>query len=335
MASRADQLLSPHRRNGPVDNATPGSVRATPAHARPFSVQTRELLLEIGRSPVGVGLGAGATVTILAALVGVSLNLAVALGLSTAITVGLVTGALYRVERQVRNVGDAVALSSHADASRPAFGTWAIEPDIAQLIVQEVEGKHTVVECGSGVTTLVIAERLRSRGTGRLYTLEHDPMFAKKMKARLDADGLGDWVEFIDAPLVNQTFCSRRVNWYSEPAITPRLPAEIDLLVVDGPPALTPWARWPAIEVLHERLAADAVVLVDDGRRRSERRTVFRWQAEHPELVLYWHDTVKGTWRLVNEGRAQREGRLCSAAREMLRRLDPCPRGFGRWPVRR
>ena len=335
MAGRAGQLLSLHRRNGPTDGARSDSVRTTTGQARPFSVRMRELLLEIGRSPVGVGLGAGATVTILAALVGVSLNLAAALGLSTATTVGLVTGALYRVERQVRNLGDAVALSSNPEASRPSFGTWAIEPDIAQLIVQEVEGKHTVVECGSGLTTLVIAERLRSRGTGRLYTLEHDPTFAEKTKAHLEAAGLGDWVELINAPLVDQTFCGRRVSWYSEPAIGPRLPAEIDLLVVDGPPGLTPWARWPAVEVLHERLAPGAVVLVDDGRRRSERRAAFRWQADHPELVLYWHDTVKGTWRLVKEGRAQREGRLSSVAREILRSVDPCPRGFGRWPVRR
>jgi predicted O-methyltransferase YrrM len=310
MTVGADQLVSSH----PPTEA--GDGRSNPAAAgrsihrtRPISARLREVIIEAARTPVGAALGTGAGVVVLATVLGVALDLAAALGLTTAATIAKVAG--------------------------PLFGTWAIEPDMGQLIAQELESKRTIVECGSGATTLIIAERLRAGGAGRLYSLEHDPTFAQATKARLDEAGLAEWAEVISAPLLDQTFSGREVPWYSEVVIAPQLPGEIDLLIVDGPPAVAPWARWPAIEVFHERLAPGAVVLLDDGRRRAERRAAFRWQADHPELILYWHDTVKGTWKLVKEGRAQRERWPTAALRGLVRHLDPCPRGFGRWPVRR
>lgn len=335
MTVGADQLVSSH----PPTEA--GDGRSNPAAAgraihrtRPISARLREVIIEAARSPVGAALGTGAGVVVLATVLGVALDLAAALGLTTAATIAVVTAAMYRLEREVRNATDSVALMSRTKVAGPLFGTWAIEPDMGQLIAQELESKRTIVECGSGATTLIIAERLRAGGAGRLYSLEHDPTFAQATKARLDEAGLAEWAEVISAPLLDQTFSGREVPWYSEAVIAPQLPGEIDLLIVDGPPAVAPWARWPAIEVFHERLAPGAVVLLDDGRRRAERRAAFRWQADHPELILYWHDTVKGTWKLVKEGRAQRE-RPTAALRGLVRHLDPCPRGFGRWPVRR
>jgi predicted O-methyltransferase YrrM len=301
--------------------------------SRPVAVRLGELWLEACRSPVGAGLGIGAAVAGLATVIGIGIDLAATLGLVVAAIIGFVGAAVYRLEREVRNASDRVSLPSSIEDA--GLGTWAIEADMGQLIAREVEDKQTIVECGSGVTTLLIAQRLRARANGRLFSLEHDPAFAQATSARLDAAGLREWVEVISAPLVEQTFSGRRVQWYAETVIGPRLPAQIDLLVVDGPPAVAPWARWPAIEALHERLAPGAVVLVDDGRRRAERQTAFRWQADHPDLTLYWHDTVKGTWKLVKEGRTQREAWPTAAVRELVRRVDPCPRGFGRWPVRR
>jgi predicted O-methyltransferase YrrM len=280
-------------------------------------------------------LGIGGAVTGVATATGVGLGLAASIGLAVTAIIAFLTTAIYRLEREVRNAGDRVSLLSAVENASPGLGTWAIEADMGQLIAHEVDGKQSILECGSGVTTLLIADRLRARGTGRLYSLEHDPGFAQATRARLDAAGLTDWVEVISAPLAERALGGRRIRWYAESVIESRLPEEIDLLIVDGPPATARWARWPAIEVLHERLTPGAVVLVDDGRRRAERRTALRWQADHPELTLYWHDTVKGTWKLVKEGRAHREAWPTAALRALVRRLDPCPRGFGRWPVRR
>ncbi len=182
---------------------------------------------------------------------------------------------------------------------------------------------------------MLIAKKLRALGTGRLYSLEHDAEFAADVVSRLERAGLAAEVDVIVAPLVRQRFGSELVWWYDLDRIAERLPSRIDLVVVDGPPAVDRWARWPAVEVFHDRLSPGAVVLLDDGRRRHERRIAHRWQADHDDLALYWHDTVKGTWKIEKLAESRHDGRVTAALRSILRTINPRPTTFGRWPVRR
>ena len=54
-----------------------------------------------------------------------------------------------------------------------------------------------VVETGSflGVSTLWIAEGLRSNGFGKIISCEYDPIVFAKAKEKIDASGLADWIE--------------------------------------------------------------------------------------------------------------------------------------------
>jgi Methyltransferase domain len=240
-----------------------------------------------------------------------------------------------RVERQVRNCEDAIAVLGAVGPCAPPLGNWAIEADFGQLIAGELTHYPTaVVECGSGLTTLLIGTWLRFNGQGMLYSLEHDSRFAEETRHRLRQIGVADRVEVIDAPLTEQDVGNVRVPWYA-PAAVEKLPTAIDLLVVDGPPDVSPLARWPAIPLLHDRLKDEAAVLVDDGRDRDARRTAARWTREFPDLELYWHDTVKGSWRLVKNPRAVEESHHVRRARGLIRMVAPRPSGFDRRPVRR
>lgn len=212
--------------------------QSAPYPTRRFSVRIRELLLEASSSPVGASVGIGEALAGLAAIIGVLVDLAVALGLTAAAIIAFLSTAIYRLEREVRNAADRGALHSVIDGANAGLITWAVEAAMGQLIAQEVDGEQTIVECGSGVTTLIIADQLRARAAGRLYSLEHDPAFTQTTEAHLDAARLAGWVGVITAPLAKQTFSGRR-------------------------------GQWPAIEALHERLTPAAVVLVDDGRRRA------------------------------------------------------------------
>jgi predicted O-methyltransferase YrrM len=235
----------------------------------------------------------------------------------------------------VRNSEDTLAVLAAVGPFAPPMGTWAIEADFGQLIARELTGRPAaVVECGSGLTTLLIGAWLRATGHGTLHSLEHDSCFADEITARLRKSGVAENVNVIDAPLSHQTVGGTRIPWYDPSAIA-RLPSAIDLLVVDGPPAVTPLARWPVIPLLHDRLAPGAVVLVDDGRTNHARHTVERWVSDFHDLEVYWHDTVKGTWRLVKTPRAQQERPGIRRARTLIRALAPRPSGFARWPVRR
>jgi len=72
--------------------------------------------------------------------------------------------------------------------------------------------------------------------------------------------------------------------WYDLDAV-PEGP--FDLLLVDGPPAsVGPEARYPAVPLLLDRLAKDALVVLDDTRRPDERAIGERWAAEFEGFAL-------------------------------------------------
>ena len=77
-------------------------------------------------------------------------------------------------------------------------------------------------------------------------------------------------------------------RWYDEAAVAAGLDTAfggepIDLLIVDGPPAFAVGhgtSRYPALPVLHERLAPGATVVLDDIERPGEQVVLERWELE-------------------------------------------------------
>lgn len=144
---------------------------------------------------------------------------------------------------------------------------------LCNLIVHRAP--EQLVECGSGVSTVVLARLLAQRGTGRLTALEHDPGWAARVEELLDAEGLGDVARVVLAPLDAD-------GWYDAAGVA-QLPQAIDLLVVDGPPAdraEIAQARHPALAAVGPRLAADALVILDDIGRAGEQQVLARWENE-------------------------------------------------------
>jgi predicted O-methyltransferase YrrM len=158
---------------------------------------------------------------------------------------------------------------------------WALLPAGLELVLGAVaEGRPTVVECGSGESTVAIARLLAERGDGRLYSLEHDEHWAERTRNRLAAEELTECVELIEAPLRPHGLGDG--DWYELGALE-RLPHAIDLLLVDGPPGdLAPdgQMRYPALPLLAPRLADGALVLLDDIDRPGELHVLERWRRE-------------------------------------------------------
>lgn len=171
-------------------------------------------------------------------------------------------------------------------ARLPVIGGWALAPTGLMWLVDAVEGKmpRTVVECGSGTSTLWIALALRAVGGGKVYALEHKPEFAALTRKFLREHELEDWAEVIDAPLVDQDTPQGVKPWYDIDGADLGM---IDMLVVDGPPSTTgPHARYPALVLLGKHLSANAWILMDDTNRPSERQTLDHWRRERPDLEV-------------------------------------------------
>jgi predicted O-methyltransferase YrrM len=207
-----------------------------------------------------------------------------------------------------------------------------VDADFASIVERHVvAGADTIVELGSGVSTLLIAALLAARGSGHLYSVDHDGYYAEETLLRLEQLGLTAWVTMITAPLTEHRFAFGEVVWYSSTDLV-GLDKPIDLVVVDGPPSQVPRARWPAMHYLYDALSSRAVILLDDGRRGPERATALAWAREYRDLELFWIDTIKGAWEM----------RKCKTAcpkvhmsRRLLRQVNPCPSGFGLAPIRR
>jgi predicted O-methyltransferase YrrM len=295
--------------------------------------RTAQTRVELRRHPAVRGAATAVTVT----AAGRSLQ-RTRTGALTGLAAGLVQAALLErfaaLERDVRNAEDAALLAPILALSDVSLGTWAAEPDFLRLVVAELsQDPVQVLELGSGASTVLMAAVRQRRGGPPVISIDHDPAFAQRTWATLARAGLQDEVELHVAPLRPTVVEGHRAVWYDRDVIERVVPARIDLLVVDGPPSTTRLARWPAVELLRARLGRDSVVLLDDGRRRDETVTARRWARTHPDLALFWHDTVKGTWRL--EVRPRPDGQVLQLARRGVRALDAHPAGFRRWSIRR
>ena len=179
----------------------------------------------------------------------------------------------------------------------PPFGGWAIGGECAHLLVSVVLIKRpvSIVEAGSGLSTLLMAHALESLGgDGHVVSLEHDKLWLEKSQAMVDEHGLSSRVRIVHAPIVDVRLGEDVFPWYDLSSAD--LPDSIDLLFIDGPPESTgPLARYPALPLLFERLPVGASVVMDDASREGERAAVQRWETEFPGLEVRFHNDSKGT----------------------------------------
>jgi predicted O-methyltransferase YrrM len=160
----------------------------------------------------------------------------------------------------------------------------AMSPAALVTILNEiaVASRGTIVECGSGISTVLIGRLLRERG-GTLVSLEHDPAWAQFVRSQLELEGLEAHARLVEAPLAQHPLGLDGAPWYEEAALA-ELPGNgIDLLLVDGPTAYVEGmgrSRYPALPALAERLAPDAVVVLDDAARTGESAILDAWERE-------------------------------------------------------
>jgi predicted O-methyltransferase YrrM len=181
----------------------------------------------------------------------------------------------------------------------PFGGGWALTADAAALLVREIalNRPRTIVELGSGVSTQLIGRMLKEAGEGKLYSLDHEAGWADQTRRHIQASGLGDYVEVLDAPLATQQFNGQEYNWYRVPERVRQL-ENIDLVIIDGPPqSLAPQGtpRYPALPAFIKQLSPRAMLYIDDAKRPQEQETIAAWLREFPQFESRMHDTAPGT----------------------------------------
>lgn len=176
----------------------------------------------------------------------------------------------------------------------PNLGSWKADTYFLWRIVHAIEKLRPdhVVELGCGASSLVMAKALQRNGGGTLNSYDQHAGFVAATRDWLNGHGLNPVLRH--APLVEDA-SDWSHNWYQLSAV----PAQIDLLVIDGPPwALNPFIRGRA-EVLFDRIRIGGMVLLDDAARPGERVVATRWRKRWPGFRFQLLPGAKGT--LVGE----------------------------------
>lgn len=174
------------------------------------------------------------------------------------------------------------------DAAVPPMGGWAASADLLVLCVQSLieESPRTLVECGSGVSTLMLALAAEQHDLPtRVVALEHDAQYAQETRQLLARHGMADRAEVRLAPLQPVALSGHDTPWYDAAALDDL--KDIGILLVDGPPGATgPQARYPALPLLRDRLSPRCLVVMDDLNRAADLEVAKRWNDEMDDFEL-------------------------------------------------
>lgn len=211
--------------------------------------------------------------------------------------------------QQIRQVQALIGVYSILRPRRPlpSFTGWAASPELVSTLVTLIlqHRPQHVMELGSGASTIVAAYALDEIGSGRITALDHDATYAAHTRDELEKHNLDGRADVVTASLVGQEIDGEAWDWYELGSI--RHDDLVDLLIVDGPPRETrATARYPALPVLHPRLAANAIVVLDDAYRDDEQEILQRWLKRYPEFRLTYQESGKGIAVLWRESGAEK-----------------------------
>lgn len=149
-------------------------------------------------------------------------------------------------------------------------GFSAMPEYLGALLTGTVSARGDILECGSGLSTLLLAAAARKSGV-RVWSLEHIPKWKGRVDRALRQFGHQKTATVIHAPLRPYDGFS----WYD----VSRLPKGLtfDLVVCDGPPANTPGGRYGLLPLMGPQLMDGARIYMDDAARADEMAIMRRW----------------------------------------------------------
>lgn len=158
------------------------------------------------------------------------------------------------------------------------LGEWSMTLATIEFLLNKIERMrpHTILEFGSGASTLALACMMRrlhgGSKTPHIFSVDQSPHYVQQIESRLRFHGLHESVRFMTAPLISQVIQHMRTECYqlhdqdlhgffgqSRP----------DLVIVDGP-AADHGGRFGTIPLVRNFLSDHAWIYMDDALRDSE-----------------------------------------------------------------
>ncbi len=184
------------------------------------------------------------------------------------------------------------------DKALPVTEHWSAAPDFLKIISDFClkDKPQVIVECSSGTSSLVLSKCCQLNRVGHVYSLENGEEFVTQTSQQLNDFLLSAYCDVIFAQLQDVRLNSESFKWYALNNLTH---IKIDMLVIDGPPGfIQKHSRYPALPLLHERLAKHCVIFLDDAAREDEQELVRRWLKAYPPFQAEYVANERGCYIL-------------------------------------
>ncbi|MEX2127598.1 MAG: class I SAM-dependent methyltransferase [Xanthobacteraceae bacterium] len=177
-----------------------------------------------------------------------------------------------------------------------------ISPDLLLHIVLHIqrEAPRTIIECGCGTSTVVIASALEKiGGGGHIYSIEEHPQLAEETSYELKRRGLDRLATIINAPLTERNYpeYDATFHWYDLQGAA--LPPQADMLLVAGPRTrVGKFTFYPAGPELMPKLAPGAHIFVVDADHPDHRQLRVQWRTLYPDLGVREIPAERGAFEM-------------------------------------
>jgi predicted O-methyltransferase YrrM len=197
--------------------------------------------------------------------------------------------------------GELLVYSFHLNIP-PIFTKWTIDGDLLKIIIDEIysinKNNITILELGSGLSTIFLSYILKKLNKGKLYSIEHDELFYKKTKNLLELNDLNDICNLIYSPLEEIYINGKKWIWYNTKFINNI--DNLDILIIDGPPGyIQEMSRFPALPMLINKLNNNSIVFFDDASREDEKNIIEKWRILYPNFSFKIINTSKGAIKII------------------------------------
>ena len=146
---------------------------------------------------------------------------------------------------------------------------YAAPPNYLKMVADAaLNAKGSILECGTGLSTLVLGKVARDVGV-KVVSLEHHHEWAQEIQSYLRRFGLGGTV--CHAPLISHG----DFDWYDVPQIVRE--NSYSVVVCDGPPGTTRGGRVGLVPVMKDQFMPDVTIYLDDAEREGERAVLRQW----------------------------------------------------------
>ncbi|MCA9994141.1 MAG: class I SAM-dependent methyltransferase [Anaerolineales bacterium] len=162
------------------------------------------------------------------------------------------------------------------------FTKWAMEPSDLLNLVEYIQQNNSqaIVECGSGLSSLIVATALRQKNSGHLFSIEEDLNWYNLMCNLIKTHQLSDWITVVYAPL--EAYKQKGINteWYSSQMLKPIFDTfdRLDVVIVDGPIRSNKTSRSPALFAFAPLIDHSTLVILDDANRQEEQQVITTWK---------------------------------------------------------